>query len=131
MNTFTCGHNRTVSNTNKAMTTGNRCLTCCNARDARNKAMVADWLGGMMQVEVAKKYGISSARLSIIIRLSGARLSTAEHGRRTQSGIKRRGRKLAWPNCPDHLRAQYIRMRKSYGYSAADARAILEAGEAA
>ena len=127
MNTYSCGHIRTVKNTDQNMTTGNRCLTCSKDRAKRNAAMIDDWLGGMVQTDVAEKYDISVSRLSVLIRRSGAVLSTAEHGRRVQAGIKTtRGRKPAWPDCPAHLKHEYMRLRKSYGISAQDARAAIE-----
>ena len=38
------------------------------AKVERNRQMYADWRAGMKQTEIAEKYGISTTRVSLILR---------------------------------------------------------------
>lgn len=94
----------------------------------RNAALIADYLSGMSLVEVGEKYGIKKSAVAGILYRNAVRLPPEERRlRRIKIGKWSRGRPPIWPDCPAHLRSDYDRFRRAYGYRSAEARALLEA----
>lgn len=96
----------------------------------RNRAMIADYLGGMTMGEVGAKYGLSVNYIGTLFSRLNVRLPRAEWLRRcTVAGrtapINPNGRRGAWPECPPELRDDYRALRRK-GFSAAEARDLLE-----
>lgn len=88
---------------------------------ARNKALFADYLAGMSRAEVARKYGLShSGACMLLHRERTRRFREAPRAPST-------GRPPVWPDCPSHLADDYALIRRK-GFSAAEARAMLEPG---
>lgn len=101
-----------------------------DAAAERDRKMAADFRSGMTTRDLGKKYGLE--RDSVGARLSklGVHISMSERVRRQKIAMARNGskpgRKPVWPDCPDHIRPEYMKLRKHYGYRAAEARAVLE-----
>ena len=97
----------------------------------RDRKMAADFFGGMTQRELAKKYGLTPKHVAsrLALRLKGVTISPEERRKRflraIQNGAKV-GRPQVWPDCPAHLRAEYMRLRKTYEIPAPEARRMLE-----
>lgn len=96
----------------------------------RDRAMAADYIGGMTGAELADKYGLK--RGYVYKRLSMRRISLTARERRnrfvaTLEGRSNMGRTPVWPECPPELHDEYMRLRKSKKIAAVDARRILEA----
>lgn len=95
----------------------------------RDRAMAADFIGGMTQRELAEKYGL--AQSYVAKRLSKRRVTITPEEIRNRGTVARRasdkiGRKAVWPDCPPNLRPEYMRLRKSFNIPAAEARRVLE-----
>lgn len=102
------------------------------AKNERNRAMIADYLGGMARREVAAKYAISFGRVGRIFRRQGVVLPPDERARRVRLLVATRrrgnsGRPPVWADCPPEILADYMLLR-SNGYRAAEARAMLDPG---
>lgn len=99
------------------------------AKNERNQALFRDYLGGMLQSELAAKYGLSRDRVGFLLYRHGIRLCPAERARRYRIPAKRQngGRKPAWPDCPPELSDDYRLLRRYM--PAAEARAALERTE--
>lgn len=101
------------------------------AKTERNRALIADYVhGGLSRREVARKYGIEIGGVNTLLSRYRVRLPAHERSRRivTQVPPKSPGRPPVWPDCPPHLFAEYDRLRRRYGYSSAEARAMLDPG---
>lgn len=98
--------------------------------EKRNRMMVADFRAGMTQRELGQKYGLETGSVSARLSKLGVHISLSERVRRQKASMHRNGtkagRKPVWPDCPDHIRPEYMKLRKHYGFRAADARAVLE-----
>lgn len=94
----------------------------------RDRAMAADFIGGMRQRDLAKKYGIGQRYVSCRLSARGVTLTPEQIRNRVVAALgtgKKRGRKPVWPDCPDHIRPEYDRLRRK-GVRSAEAREILE-----
>lgn len=95
----------------------------------RNHRLFADYLGGMTRAECAVKYGLSLEGVKSLLSAHGIKLPPHVYRERLSEWSKRSpkpGRPRIWPDCPEHLRDEYKRLRNTYGYRAGEARAILE-----
>lgn len=96
----------------------------------RNKALFADYLGGMTAAECAEKYGLTPEGVRGLLNRYKVRLPSSVRAKRLSECAKRArpspGRPPVWPDCPEHLRRDYDRFRKHYGFRSAEARAMLE-----
>lgn len=122
-----CGHPATPEN-KVGGTSGYQCRICNAERQVRNERFAAEYLGGMTARQIAERHGVKTTLVQSALYSMGVKLSKAEHARRAEAAIKnKRGPKPVWPDCPPELRKDYTRFRKSYGYAATEARAMLEA----
>ncbi len=122
-----CGHPATPENT-KPGKKGHRCLRCIEKTAVRDRQMAAEYLGGSTRRQLAEKYDLHIQTVSKILRKQSARLSSEEQARRTRAARSPHcGRRTVWPDCPPHLKREYMRFRNHYGIPAAEARAMLEA----
>lgn len=96
----------------------------------RDRQMIADCLAGMSHRELGEKYGLEIGSVSARLSLHGVNVPMQERIRRQRAAMQRNGskpgRKPTWPDCPPHLRREYLALRKHYGIAAADARSQLE-----
>jgi transposase len=97
------------------------------AKNERNEAMIADYLGGMSRAEVARKYGLHIGRLGKLLYQQRILLPVEERERRKRL-TESPGRSAVWPDCPEHLRADYEMFRFRKRIPAAQARAMLDPG---
>lgn len=101
----------------------------CLAKNERNRAMIADYLGGLSRAEVAAKYGVHVGRVGRLFRNAGVVLPAPERARRQAAAVRytrnQGGRPAVWPDCPPELRRDYKALRRC-GIPAAEARAELE-----
>jgi hypothetical protein len=104
------------------------------AKNERNRALIADYLGGMKRIDLAAKYGLAFGSLNKLLHRHGVRLPPSERSRRYKCnlvfGPGHGGRPRVWPDCPPHLAADYVLFRRK-GLRAAEARALLDPGFAA
>lgn len=116
------------------------CRSCWRARitkPARDAALAADWRsGGWTKAALAQKYGLSAHRVDTLLCRMGALLPAdvlrerkARYGRAV-GRLAMGGRPAVWPDCPEHLRDEYMRLRNVHGYRAAEARRMLEGDRA-
>jgi hypothetical protein len=98
----------------------------------RNRALVADYLGGMSRPEVAAKYGLTRCGVDTTLRRLGVRLSDDERLRRFRALSQPRspGRRRFWADCPPELATDYDLLRRKK-FTSAEARALLDPGFAA
>ena len=117
------------------------CWSAATKASERNAAMCADWSSGQYtKGQLVAKYGITVDRINTILTRGGAVLPDGELRRRLADGGRkgirtlraqgRSGRRRVWPDCPEYLQAEYMRLR-ARGIKAAEARRILEEHEAA
>jgi hypothetical protein len=97
------------------------------AKNERNKAMIADYLGGLSRNQVAERYGLSPERVRVLLWRHRITLPVEERRRRQcwETPPKSPGRPAVWPDCPPELVRDYKKLRRC-GYTAAEARAALE-----
>lgn len=101
------------------------------AKNEHNRALIADYLGGMKRTEVAAKYGLSFGGLNRLLHRHRITLPHSERSRRYSCnlvfGPGHGGRPRVWPDCPPHLAEDYALFRRK-GIPAAEARAMLDPG---
>jgi hypothetical protein len=111
-------------------------------RNAERDAQIVRAYAVLTAAEVARAFGLSTARVRMILHCSGFRLGEDERRRRSALGLstirydpeieaRRRAAvsaaKLTWPDCPPEIRPEYewlIYMKK---VRSCEARAMLEA----
>lgn len=96
----------------------------------RDRLMIADCLAGMSHRQLSEKYGLEIGSVSARLSHLGVRVPMSERVRRQREAMKRNGtrpgRTAIWPDCPSHLRREYLALRKHHGVPAAEARKALE-----
>lgn len=98
------------------------------AKNERNQALIADYLGGMTAREVAAKYQLTYSYAKTVLHRRGITLPSREHARRSRlGGSTSGGRPPVWPDCPPELQADYAILSKYHGKIRA--RAMLDPGE--
>ena len=108
----------------------------------REAEIVRRYKAGETQHAIARDYGVTKSRVSQIVRAAGCEDGNARRNRKlreywqsisperareilNKAGEMGRHKKpLTWPDCPDHLLADYRTLRGYYG--AAEARRMLE-----
>jgi hypothetical protein len=101
------------------------------AKTERNNAICDEWRTGETTIAaLAEKHGLSVSRVRIILQRGKATLPAEVQRARWLQGLANGknsgGRPRTWPDCPQHLRSEYNRLRRTYGFRAAVARQILE-----
>lgn len=92
----------------------------------RRAAITRAYLSGVPVDEIASRVGITPQSVKVNLSRWGVRLPDAERKRRFAESARRLGKANAvWPECPEHLRADYETLRRYM--SAREARAKLEA----
>lgn len=99
----------------------------CLAKNERNRAIIADYLGGMSRRDLAVKYDMHIGRIGKIFWQQRILLSPDERERRKRLTMSP-GRPAVWPDCPPHLLADYEMFRFRKRIPAAEARAMLDPG---
>ena len=100
-------------------------------KSARNASLFAAYARGFTRRDLAALYGLSIKGVDSLFQRHGVTLDPSErirrqvHGRK-RVGFKNVGRKSCCPDCPPHLRADYIALQ-GRGMRASEARATLEA----
>lgn len=75
-------------------------------------AIVEAIRAGTSRTDLARQYGLARSTISRISKRNGI-------------PRKKSGRGGGWPDCPEHLRAEYARFIYSKGYRAAEAKAMV------
>lgn len=108
------------------------CYYAATNKAERNRQLFHDYTVNLLTAEqLAEKYELSVPRVYDLMREHHARIDPDL--KRQRIAAKRAltgrhgGRPEVWPDCPPHLKGQYDKLRRVYGYRAAEARAILEA----
>ena len=94
------------------------------SRAERDRAMAADFIGGMTHAELAAKYQLSKAYVAKCLGLRGVTLTAEMRRKRVTQGLKRSENKPGPAGIPPGLRADYRNVRRA-GFSPAEAKKML------
>lgn len=99
-------------------------------REARNQRLAEDYKNGVPKEELAGKYKLARRSVNFILHKMGACLDESEwKARLSAAGKKSKRGSGVWPDCPEHLKAEYLYLKRNKRIPAAEARAILEASQ--
>lgn len=94
-------------------------------RAARRQEIIDDYLAGMTARECAEKYGLTFSTIKSQLCRWGVSLPPEEMRRRAQlAAAKSADKRMVWPDCPAHLRTDYLTLSRYM--SRREARAQLE-----
>tara|TARA_R100001143_G_scaffold58421_2_gene56280 strand:- start:449 stop:919 length:471 start_codon:yes stop_codon:yes gene_type:complete len=93
--------------------------------ETRNRALAADYKGGMTQSQVAAKYAISTSHAARILSRMGVSLHPSEREKRTKRGMVRSPFRPGPAGIPKDLREPYRKLRQGGGLTPPEARQAL------
>lgn len=93
-------------------------------RAQRDRAMAADYVGGLTQVDLAKKYGLTKNYVAKCLALRGIKLTEEMRYRRISQGLAASPYRSGPAGIPAELRSDYINIRRT-GFSPPEAKAML------
>ncbi len=95
------------------------------AVETRNRALAADYKGGMTQSGVAAKYAISTSYAAKILSQMGVSIHPSERRERVKRGVVRSPFKPGPAGIPKDLREPYRKLRQGGGLTPPEARLVL------
>ena len=99
-------------------------LTCKIELAKRDRAMCADYVGGLTQAEIANKYGLSLSYVGKRLSRRGMTLPMSMRVARIQRAVSQSPYKAGPAGIPAHLRSDYRNIRRT-GFTPPEAKKML------